>query len=354
MGDHAMDSETRLVMTERDNVILNSVIREFILTAEPVSSRRIARKYGLGLSPATIRNVMADLEEMGLLHQPHTSAGRIPTQQGFRFYVNSIAENRELPPYEKEAIREKYQHASLDLSHLLRETSKILSEFSRVTGVVLAPKIIDTVFKRIDFILLKRNHILAIFVSQAGLIQNKIIDSDDETLTQDDLDKASRYLNSMLSGLTLREVRGKILDEMEKEQIAYNQLLSKALEMGQTVLSDEQEFDIYIEGQSHFLDYPEFGTIEKMKAILRAFEEKSILVHMLDKALEGGGVRILIGSESELPEMADCSLILSSFSRKNNVLGSLGVIGPTRMNYLGIIPIVDYIAHTVSDYLSEK
>ena len=341
-------------LTERDEKILSSVIREYILTAEPVSSRKISRKPGLELSPATIRNVMADLEEMGLLHQPHTSAGRIPTQQGFRLYVDSIVDSRQLPLHQQEAIRKKYQKTSPDLISLLQETSKILSDFSNVTGVVLAPKIMDMAFKRIDFILLKPCRILAVFVSQSGLVHKKVIEIDEEALTQDDLEKSSRYLNSILSGLTLREVRGKILEEMEKERIVYDRMLCRSLEMGKSALSDEVDFEIFVQGQTNFLEYPDFGSLEKMKAVLRALEEKSFLVSILDRALENEGIRIYIGAENELPEMEDCSFVLSAYSAENNVLGSLGVVGPTRMNYFNIIPVVDFIAHVVSDCLNEK
>ena len=340
-------------LTERDEKILRSVIREYILTAEPVSSRKISRKPGLELSPATIRNVMSDLEDMGLLHQPHTSAGRIPTQQGFRLYVDSIGDIRQLPLYQQEAIRKKYQETSPDLTSLLKETSKILSDFSNVTGMVLAPKITDMVFKRIDFILLKPCRILAVFVAQSGLVHKKVIEIDDEAITQDDLEKSSRYLNSLLSGLTLREVRGKIVEELEKEQIAYDRMLCRSLDLGKSALSDEMDFEVFVQGRMNFLEYPEFGTLEKMKAVLRALEEKSILVSILDRALENEGVRIFIGAENELPEMEDCSVVLSSYSGENNVLGSLGVVGPTRMNYLNIIPVVDFIAHVVSDCLNE-
>ncbi len=341
------------ILTDRDRTILKSIIREYIATAEPVSSRRIARNYCLNISPATIRNVMADLEDMGLLHQPHTSAGRIPTHQGFRLYVDSIMDNRELPASQKEAIRKKYQRALPNLSSFLQETSKILSDFSNVTGVVLAPRVIDTVFKRIDFILLKKCHILAVFIVQSGLAQNKVIKIDDECITQEDLEKASRYLNSILCGLTLRGVRGKILEEMQKEHVAYDSLLSRALEMGRAALSDEAEFDVYVQGQANFLEYPEFGTLKKMKTVLRALEEKSLLIRILDRALENEGIRIFIGAENELSDMEDCSFVLSPYSGDSAVLGSLGVVGPTRMNYLEIIPVVDFVAHFVSDCLNE-
>jgi len=341
-------------LTDRDGRILTAVIREYIRDGEPVSSRKIARKYGFNLSPATIRNVMADLEDQGFLYQPHTSAGRMPTQSGFRFYVDVICENPELPQQEMDAIRKKYQKASPDLNGLLQETSKILSDFSHVAGVVFAPAIIDTVFKRIDFILLKKGHILAVFVSQVGLVQNKVLRIDDKAITQDDLNKSSRYLNSILSGLTLREVRQKIVEEMKKEQTTYSELLSSALEMGNSTFADEAEYEIYVQGQANFLEYQEFSTIDKLKVILRTFEEKSMLVRILDRALEKEGVRIFIGAENELPEMEDCSFILSPYTGDNAVLGSLGVVGPTRMNYFHIIPVVNYIARVVSARLNEE
>ena len=341
-------------LTDRDKKIFSLAIHEYILTAEPVSSRKIAKKYNLNLSPATIRNVMADLEEMGFFYQPHTSAGRIPTDKGFRFYVDSLLESRELPLKKKKEIKKKYPKTSIKFSTLMKETSKILSEFSHGTGIVMAPKFIDTIFKRIEFVLLKKRQILAIFVSQSGLLQNKIIEIDEEEVTQDDLDKYSRYLNEILSGLTLREVRHKILNEMKKEQIIYNKLLSKALQLGHSALEDNIEVEVYIEGQINLLDYPEFAQTEKMKALFKAFEEKSVLLRILDKAMENKGLQVFIGSENEYQEMVDCSFILSSYSRDKNILGSLGVIGPIRMNYFNIIPVVDYTAKLLSDYLDQN
>jgi len=341
-------------LTSRDKKIFTSVIHEYILTAEPVSSRKIAKKYNLDLSPATIRNVMADLEELGYFCQPHTSAGRVPTEKGFRFYVDTLLENRELSLDTKEAIRRKYQNTSTKSADFLKETSKILSEFTRGTGIVMAPKFVDAVFRRIAFVLLGKGQILAIFVSQSGFAQNKVIEIEEENITKDDLEKYSRYLNETLSGLTLREVRYKILLEMRKEQNAYNNLLSRALRLGQSALESNREVEVYVEGQTNLLDFPEFAAIERMKSLFRTFEEKTILLKILDKALEHKGLQIFIGSENELQEMEDCSFILSSYSQDKNALGALGVMGPTRMNYNDIVPIVDYIAKLLSDRLEER
>lgn len=340
-------------LTARDLRIFQSIIREYILTAEPVSSRRIAKNYGLGVSPATIRTVMADLEDMGFLYQPHTSAGRVPTGRGFRLYVDSIGENTELSISNKHAIEEKYRNTSGEFSALMRETSRILSEFSHGTGIVMAPRFIDTLFRRIDFVFLRRGQILAIFVSQAGLVQNKVIELEEVAVSQDDLDKFSRYLNEILGGLTLREVRQKIEQEMREEKNRYDIICYRALQLGQTALATDYEVEVYVEGQDNLLDYPELTKAPKLKALLSAFEKKSILLAILDKAMENEGMHIVIGPEHELREMEDISFVLSTYAREQHILGSLGVIGPTRMNYLTIVPMVDYIAKVLSGFLKE-
>ena len=328
------------------------MVQEYIITGEPVSSRKIAKKYSIHLSPATIRNLMAELVDLGYLYQPHTSAGRIPTNRGLKFFVDTFLGNKELSP-QKKAIREKYLKTSWEISGLMKETSKILSEFSHGTGVVLAPKFMDTIFRQIDFILLRQGQILTIFVSQSGLVQNKIIEIEEESVSQDDLNKYSCYLNEILSGLTLREVRQKIFEEMKKEKNIYDILLFSALKLGQSTFCGDRELEVYVEGQNNLLDYPELATKEKIRALLKAFEEKSILLKILDKAMESQGLQVFIGSENELQEMEGLSFILSSYSRDKSVLGSLGVVGPTRMNYFTIIPIVDYIAKLLSDHLEE-
>jgi heat-inducible transcriptional repressor len=341
------------LLPTRNKRIFHSVVREYIITGEPVSSQKLAKKYGIKLSPATIRNVMAELVDQGYLYQPYTSAGRVPTNRGLKFFVDTFLENRELSPQKKEAIRGKYKKTSWEISGLMKETSKILSEFSHGTGLVLAPKFMDTVFRQIDFVLFRPDQILAIFVSQSGLVQNKIIEMEEETISQDDLNKSSRYLNEILSGLPLREVRQKIFDELKKEKNIYDILLFSALKLGQSTFCGDKEVEVYVGGQNNLLDYPELATQEIMRALLKEFEEKSTLLKILDKAMENEGRHVFIGSENELEEMEGLSFILSSYSRDSNILGSLGVVGPTRMNYFTIIPVVEYIAKLLSDHLEE-
>ena len=341
------------LLTQRDKKILTSLINEYILTAEPVGSRKIARKYNINLSSATIRNVMSDLEEMGLLQQPHTSAGRVPTEKALRFYVNSILKVKRLNPMEKKSIRERYKFSELETSAAIKQTSEVLSVLSHHVGIVSAPKIIGTVLKHIEFIKINRDRILVIFVSQSGFIQNRIIE-DHDNISQDELNKCTNYLNETLVGISLEEVRKKIEEEMKKEKIIYDQLSSKALQLGKAALAKETARELYMEGQINLLECPEFSEVEKMRALFHALEEKNLLLSLLDKTNEAEGIQIFIGSEVELSDMQHCSVITSPYHHGRNIVGALGIVGPTRMDYLKLIPIVEYSAQLVTEFLNAE
>jgi len=341
------------ILSKRNKNILTSLINEYILTAEPVGSRKIAKKYNINLSSATIRNVMSDLEEMGLLHQPHTSAGRVPTERALRFYVNSILKVRSLNPVEKKRIRMRYKFSELEASDIIKQTSEVLSTLSHHMSLVSAPKLIGTILKHIEFIKISGNRILVIFVSQSGFVQNRIIE-ECEDVSQGELDKYTNYLNEILVGLSLEEVKAKIEEEMKKEKIIYDQLLSKALQLSRKALGKETETELYVEGQVNLLEFPEFAEVEKMKTFFHTLEEKSLLLRLLDKTMEADGVQIFIGSETELIDIKECSIISSSYRHGKNVIGALGIIGPTRMDYLKLIPIVEYSAQLVTEFLNFK
>ena len=340
-------------LLERSTNILHAIINEYILTGEPVGSRTISKKYNVDLSPASIRNIMADLEDMGLLSQPHTSAGRIPTDEGLRYYVDCILKVRELTKQEKETIKSRYRPLNLEITDVMKETSLVLSKISRYTGIVLAPKFNNRIFKHIEFIKLNENQILIVFVSKAGIIDNKVVEIE-ENLSQDELYKFTRYLNEILTDLTLSEVREKIIDEMKKESNMYDRLLSRALKISQKVFGNYREDDIYIGGKCNIFEFPEFCDVEKMKTILRTFEEKNILIKLLDKAMETDGIQIFIGTESQSQEMKGCSIVISPYTWKDYALGTLGVIGPTRMNYCDVVPIVNYTAKMVSKIMDTR
>ena len=342
-----------VVMEERNKQILTSVINEYVLTAEPVGSRKLAKKYNINLSSATIRNVMSDLEDMGLLHQPHTSAGRIPTEKALRFYVNSILKVKDLKLREKDRIRQRYQFSELETSDIIKQTSEVLSVLSHQMSIISAPKIIGTVLKHIEFIKISTNRILVIFVSQSGFVQNRIVE-DKEDISQDELDKYTNYLGDILVGISLEEVREKLDEEMQKEKITYDQLLSKALQLSKKALAEELEPELYLGGKINLLESPEFSEVGRMKTLLQALEEKNLLLTLLDKTMDAEGVQIFIGSEVQLSDMQTLSIITSPYRQGKNVVGALGIIGPTRMDYLNLIPIVEYSAQLVTEFLNAK
>lgn len=338
-------------LSDRSKQILEAIIEDYIATAEPVGSRTISRKHGFSLSPATVRNVMADLEEMGFLASPHTSAGRIPTEKGYRFYVDSLLQgSRSENDFEK--IINHYRVTGSDVGEILKQTSRMLSSLSSYMGVVLAPHFKATTFRHIDFVKLGGRRILAILVSQNGLVQNKLVESDEE-LSPEELIRMSNYLNGLLQGLPISQVKARIIEEMHKEKTLYDLLLSRALKLSEQTL-EGPDTDFFLEGQANILDHPEFADVTKMKEIFRAFEEKSHLVNLLDSCLNAEGIHIFIGSESHLSEMEGMSLITATYGSGKNVLGVLGVIGPTRMGYAKVIPIVDYTAKLVSRLLDEQ
>lgn len=336
--------------SDRMRRILGAVVEDYIDTAEPVGSKLIARKLSLNLSPATIRNIMSDLEELGLLYQPHTSAGRVPTEKGLRFYVDYLVDIHELNEGERDVIRSKY--LGYEAEDLFRETSRILSSSSHHLGVVWAPKISLMVLQHIEFVRLKRHWVMAILVSPTGLVYHRVVEVE-EDFSQSELDHLSGQMNDFLTGLTLQQARERLIDQMKVEKSIYDRLFDQAVRLVQTALSVNDETDVFIDGRTNIIHEPEFGNISIMTDLFRAFEEKATLVKLLDKCIKPDGIRISIGSESEVQEMETCSLVTSTYSYKGEVLGALGVIGPRRMNYSKVIPLVDYTAKLLTEILDE-
>jgi heat-inducible transcriptional repressor len=337
------------LLSERSKQILEAIIEDYILTAEPVGSRNVTRRHGMTLSPATVRNVMADLEEMGFLVSPHASAGRIPTDKAYRFYVDSLLGMRRVARNEREEIRRHCRLTGRDIGVVLKETSRMLSSISHYMGIVVAPRFTANVFRQMEFVKLGGRRILAILVSQNGTVQNKIIETDEE-LGLAELTRMSNYLNDLLEGLTIAQVKNRILEEMRQDKTRYDAMLERALKLSQQTL-EETPSEVFIEGQANILEQPEFADVARMKEIFRAFEEKGQLLALLESSLVAEGVQIFIGAESHLNLMAGMSLVTSTYMTGKNTLGVLGVIGPTRMGYAKVIPIVDYTAKLVSRLL---
>ena len=345
--------EQQQVPTERQKAVLRAVIHDYIHSAEPVGSRTVARRYAFHLGPASIRNIMADLEDLGYLAQPHTSSGRVPTDRGYRFYVDTLMEPAPLSPEEAGLIERRFTPARGQVEGLMRETSQVLGSLSRCAGVVLAPRFDQLQVMRLEFVSLGADRVLLILVATSGVVHHKVV-TVDEILPQDELNRIARYLNELLGGLTLREVRQLLVVKMAEEKALYDQLLRRALELGRKTVEEEQAAEVYIGGTAHIMEQPEFAGAEKMRAIFAAFEEKSRLVRVLDRCLEDAGLTVIIGRELGEVGFQGFSVVASPYFQGGSPVGALAVVGPTRMPYDRVVPLVDYTARLVTRLLTDE
>ncbi len=335
-------------LNDRSRQILKAIIENYIATAEPVGSRTITRQQGVNLSPASVRNVMSELEELGLLSSPHTSAGRVPTDRAYRFYVNTLLKVGSVSDDHEEQLLERLPLQGGDASRILRETSRMLSSLSRYAGIVLAPRFTENVLRHLEFVKLGGKRLLAILVTEHGIVHNKLVEVQEE-ISSEELVRMSNYLNTLLQGLPMTEVRRRLIEQMQSDKITCDALLDRALRLSKQALA-ETEADLFIEGQATFFNQPEFSDTARMKEIFRAFEEKGQLLELLDRSLAADGIQIFIGSETNLAP-GGMSVITSVYRSGARKLGVIGIIGPTRMGYASVIPIVDYTARLVSRLL---
>ncbi len=339
-------------LDRREREILKSVIEEHILTGDPVGSRTLARAKGLDLSPATIRNVMSDLEERGLLEQPHPSAGRVPTDIAYRFFVNRLMRPPRMVPSQAMAIDEALVRTRGEISELLAEASRQLSRFSRNVGVVLAPELRRILVEQIEFVHLDAQRVVAIVVDRSGVVHNRILDVA-EPLEQEELDRIGRYLSEQFGGFTLPRMREAVLQRMSEETAACDRILARSLELGRRAVEvDSSAGDVFIEGTSNLLGSPDFANVQRMRALFRTLEEKSRLVDLLSRIIEGEGVQVVIGRENPVSDLADCSVVASTYHSGDRVMGTVGIVGPTRMEYARTIALVEHLAKVLSRLLS--
>ncbi len=336
-------------INHRARKILQAVIQEYISTGDPVGSRTITKRHTLDLSPATVRNVMADLEEAGLLAQPHTSAGRIPTDQGLRYFVDTLLKVRSLSSKEKEDISVRYHVPTLEFDEMMQETSKILSELSQHTALVFSPRPETNVFQHIEFMRLRESELLAVLVTKSGKIENKIIPIE-KPVAENELERIHNYLNGLLGGLTLDEVRARVSEEIGKEQNRYDELVARALQLGSQALERPNQPDIIIGGQANLVE--QTADAEHLRTVLRALEEKQQLLQLLDRTVQAPGIKVFIGAETQMAPLRDMSVVAAAYGPEDRPLGTLGVIGPQHMNYSKVISLVDFTAHLLSDMLS--
>jgi len=348
-----MRNSTEL-LKERETLVLKTVLAQYIHTGEPVGSRTVAKLSGLNLSPATIRNLMLELEERGYLRQPHTSAGRVPTPLGFRYYVDRILPIQELGTGVQRQIEEAFAPSAVDPQELFRQASRALSTVSGHPALVLSPRPQGMLLRHIQFITLGGDGILCLLVAQDHQVQTRFLRVK-AAYSQELLDRFSRYLNDICQNLTLAEARRQILAQMEEEKNLFDKMVSQALSLSRQALqSEDDEEELYIEGTSHILDYPEFAAdVEKIRVIFKAFEEKHLLITLLDRTLASQGVHIIISPDEQFPEM-QLSLVASSYRSDQSPVGSLGVIGPMRMDYARVVPIVNYTASLMTKWFTRR
>jgi heat-inducible transcriptional repressor len=331
-------------MDNRNQKILKAIITSYIETGDPIGSRTISKKYDFGLSPATIRNIMSDLEDRGLLTHPYTSSGRVPTEKGYRYYIDNILSENELAYIDEEEFERRYKNKKMDIIELMHETSMILSMFSHYSGVATIPRFTNTIFKYLKFIKLLKNHIMAIFVSEEGIVQNKVFGID-EDYSQKELDRITDYVNKEFRGLAIAEIRGRLLDGMKADKVSYNFLLLKVLRESESTFSENGS--IFLEGATNVLNLPEFSSdVDKIKSLVMAFEEKYTILRFLNQCLDSEGVKVYIGAEDSI--LNNCSVVAANYKDGKRVLGTIGVIGPTRMEYARVIPLVDLTARILS------
>lgn len=333
---------------EREKDVLRAVVREYIQTGGPVGSAQLTRDFDV--SSATLRNVLSDLEEAGLLEKPHTSSGRVPTDRGYRFFVDSLMKLREPDQKERELIESGLLNKAV-LDEAVQDASKVLHFLSHHAAVVLTPRAALTVLKQIEFVRLRENRVLAVLVSQSGQVQNKVL-TVDFPVSLEDLVRCQNYLNELLQTVPLlEEARAKIQTELDRDHALYDSLAAKALKLGIAAIEPESSEKVVIEGTGSFLDAPDFS-LDRMRALFKALEEKHKLLVLLDRVQKARELQIFIGTESEFSSMGEVSVIASPYGPDGQVVGAVGVIGPTRMDYQRVIPLVSLTAQVLSKVMT--
>ncbi len=338
-------------LPERSLHLFKALVEHFIRDGQPVGSRTLARDSRMELSPATIRNVMADLEDLGLLQSAHTSAGRVPTVKGYRLFIDSLLRVASLDEEEVRQIADELESGQ-NLNALMERVSSTLSEVTKLAGVVTLPRAEQEALKHLEFVSLSDNRVLVILVVSENEIQNRIIHTA-KHYTPAELQQASNFLNQVFAGKDLPTIRAKILKELESMKTNVNQLMQTAIEIAQQAFVEgDTRQDYVLSGQTNLMDVAELCDMEKLKKLFDSFNQKKDVLHLLEQAIKADGVQIFIGEESGYEVFDDCSVVTSPYEVDGEIIGVLGVIGPTRMNYEKVIPIVDVTARMLGSALN--
>ncbi len=349
MGDAIND----MFPGERAQHLLKVLVQRYIREGQPVGSRTLSKDSGLDLSAATIRNVMADLEEMGFVSSPHTSAGRVPTPRGFRFFVDTLLRVKPLSSSEMQILANKIAVGSHDQRSLVASTSAMLSSLTSLAGVVTTPRQPHASLRQIEFLSLSEKRVLAIMVINDREVQNRILQLDRD-YSSEELVRAANYLNEKFAGREIAEVRDILVAELKSTRETMNRLMMDAINMAQRAFSAEDENNFVVAGETNLMGFAELHDVDKLRRLFEAFNTKRDILGMLDKVVNAQGVQIFIGEESGYSVMDDCSLVVAPYTANDDVVGVLGVIGPTRMAYERVIPIVDVAAKLLGSALNSK
>ena len=340
-------------LNEREELVLRTIIDEYIDTSEPVGSRNVSKVGPLKMSPATIRNIMSDLVDKGFIVQPHTSAGRVPTDSGYRYYIEKLVEIQNISPDFMEDIQRQMSIDPLNVMNLFRHFSKKLGEMTHAVGFIVSPKMNNIALKHIEFVRINKETVLAVIVAKTGMVQNVFINVD-STITDNDLVRMANFINTNYEGLSLYEVQHMILQELHNEKGEIRSLLEQATKLSQQVFKSgvfDEEF--IFEGMKYIIDTPELRQNGRLIDVLQAFEEKHHLCSLLEGCMKEDSVQIFIGSEIGLDNTEDLGMVIKPYHRGGKIVGTMGVIGPKRMRYSNVVSIVDYSSKIISKMLND-
>ena len=343
-------------LNDRAQHLLKLLVEHYIRDGQPIGSRTLSRDLGMNLSAATIRNVMADLEELGFVTSPHTSAGRVPTDKGYRFFVDTLLKFEPLESAKIAAIQSRLGEHSDDPKALVAAASQMLSSVTRLAGVVTLPRPSHAALSQIEFVPLSDNRVLAILVVNDREVQNRILQLD-RYYSADELRRASNYLTQEFRGKELSSVREHLLTQLKETRENLNQVMLDAIRLAQQVVSAPPtggRMEYVIAGETNLMGFAELSNVEKLRRLFEAFTQQRDILHLLDQSLKADGVQIFIGQESGYTILDDCSIVTAPYTLDQEVVGVLGVIGPTRMAYERVIPIVDVTAKLLGSALNSR
>ncbi|MEG6585812.1 heat-inducible transcriptional repressor HrcA [Dendrosporobacter sp. 1207_IL3150] len=339
------------MLDDRKKKILQAIINDYVSTAEPIGSRTIARKYDLGISPATIRNEMADLELLGYIEQLHTSSGRIPSAKGYRFFVDSLLSRPVISENEISLISNWYGAKVRRIEEVFQETARIISRMTHNVSLVLAPQFSHCTFKYLQFLPLDDRRVIVVIVTDSGFVENKIIDIPEDT-TVEELQRVAAAINNRLSGVSLDAIKASVLKDIRSEVIPDSSLFEAALSVVTSALTIDKKERVYLGGTTQLLNQPEFRDVDKVKNILSMLEEEQLLCDIL-QAGDGDGVVVKIGQENKYSGIKDCSMVQATYQVEGQVVGTIAVLGPTRMEYGKIMAVLEFMHSHLGEILKK-